>query len=134
MLLTCILNNDARQAGCLITAISSGVVMIREGPRQGNVGVCIGHKICHCVLARSATTRHNYVCGEGPKDQKGRCPASKQVISCPMALKQQVYVFLLSQRQSHVKYRRKLNFAILQRQHVCTARFRLYKRFIWSLW
>ena len=39
-----------------------------------------------------------------------------------------------SQRQSHVKYRRKLNFAILQRQHMCTARFRLYKRFIWSLW
>ena len=37
---------------------------------------------------------------EGPKDQKGRCPASKQVISCLMALKQHVYVFLLSQRQS----------------------------------
>ena len=51
-----------------------------------------------------------------------------------MALKQQVYVFLLSQHQSHVKYRRKLNFAILQRQHMCTARFRLYKRFFWSLW
>ena len=31
------------------------------------------------------------------------------------ALKQQVYVFLLWQRQSHVKYRRKLNFAVLQR-------------------
>ena len=29
------------------------------------------------------------------------------------------------QRQSHVKYRWKLDFAILQRQHVCTARFSL---------
>ena len=77
------------------------------------------------MLATSATllTQPDITMSEGPKDQKGRCPASKQVISCPMALKQQVYVFLLSQRQLHVKYRRKLNFAILQRQHVCTARF-----------
>ena len=79
------------------------------------------------MLATSATllSQPDITMSEGPKDQKGRCPASKQVISCLMALKQQVYVFLLSQRQSHVKYRRKLNFAILQRQHVCTARFSL---------
>ena len=111
------------------------ICMLGRG-RTYAFGVYIGHKICHRVLATSATllSQPDITMSEGPKDQKGRCPASKQVISCLMALKQQVYVFLLSQRQSHVKYRRKLNFAILQRQHVCTARFRLYKRFIWSLW
>ena len=111
------------------------ICMLGRG-RTYAFGVYTGHKVCHCVLATSATLllQPDITMSEGPKDQKGRCPASKQVISCLMALKQQVYVFLLSQRQSHVKYRRKLNFAILQRQHMCTARFRLYKRFIWSLW
>ena len=44
-------------------------------------GVNIGHKMCHRVLATSAT-----FLSEGPKDQKSRCPASEQVISCPLAL------------------------------------------------
>ena len=52
-------------------------------------GVYIGHKICHRVLATSATllSQADITMSEGPKDQKGRCPASKQVISCLMALK-----------------------------------------------
>ena len=47
------------------------------------------------MLATSATllTQPDITMSEGRKDQKGRCAASKQVISCPMALKQQVYVF-----------------------------------------
>ena len=54
-------------------------------------GVYIGHRISHQVLATSATlfvvTRRLQLCPNGPKDQKSRCPASKQVISCLMALK-----------------------------------------------
>ena len=52
-------------------------------------GVYIGHKICHRVLATSATllSQADITMSEGPKDQKGRCPASKLVISCRMALK-----------------------------------------------
>ena len=52
-------------------------------------GVYIGHKICHRVPATSATllSRPAITMSKGPKDQKSRCPASKQVISCPMALK-----------------------------------------------
>ena len=37
-----------------------------------------------------------------------------------------IFVFLHTQRQSNVKYRRKLDFAILQRQqmdHMCTASY-----------
>ena len=57
--------------------------------RTYTLGVYIGHKICHLVLATSATllSRPDITMSEGPKDQKGRCPASKQVISCLIALK-----------------------------------------------
>ena len=50
--------------------------------RTSAFAVYIGHKICHQVPATSAT-----LLSEGHKDQKSRCPASKQVISCLMALK-----------------------------------------------
>ena len=57
--------------------------------RTNAFGVYIGHKICHRVPATSATllSRPAITMSEGPKDQKSRCPASKQVISCPMAVK-----------------------------------------------
>ena len=57
--------------------------------RTNAFGVYIGHKICHRVPATSATfwSRTAITMSEGPKDQKSRCPASKQVISCQMALK-----------------------------------------------
>ena len=65
---------------------------VRTGLGRGRTyafGVYIGHKICHRVLATSATllSQADITMSEGPKDQKGRCPASKQVISCLMALK-----------------------------------------------
>ena len=65
----------------LFTAIGRG--------RTNAFGVYIGHKICHRVPATSATllSRPAITMSEGPKDQKSRCPASKQVISCPMAVK-----------------------------------------------
>ena len=52
-------------------------------------GVYIEHKIFHCVLATSATllSQADITMSKRPKDQKGRCPALKQVISCLMALK-----------------------------------------------
>ena len=77
------------------------------------------------MLATSATllTQPDITMSEGPKDQKGRCPASKQVISCPMALKQQVYVFLLSQRQSHVKFR---NSAKTTRVHSSVSALQMF--------
>ena len=79
-------------------------------------GVYIGHKICHRVLATSATllSRPDITMSEGPKVKKGRCNASKQVISCLMALKIITFVFL--QSQSNMKYRRKWDFAVVQRQ------------------
>ena len=42
-----------------------------------------------CVPATSATllSRPAITMSDGPEDQKSRCPASKQVISCPMAVK-----------------------------------------------
>ena len=57
--------------------------------RTNALGVYIGHRICHRVPATSATllSRPDITMSEGPKDQKSGCPASKQVISCPMALK-----------------------------------------------
>lgn len=57
--------------------------------RTNAFGVYIGHKICHRVPATSATllSRPDITMPEEPKDQKSRCPASKQVISCPKALK-----------------------------------------------
>ena len=57
--------------------------------RTNAFGVYIGHKICHRVPATSATllSRPAITMSEGPEDQKSRCPASKQVISCPMAVK-----------------------------------------------
>ena len=57
--------------------------------RTSAFGVYIGHKICHRMLATSATllSRPDITMSEGPKDQTSRCPASKQVISCLMALK-----------------------------------------------
>ena len=57
--------------------------------RTSAFGVYIGHRICHSMLATSATllSRPDITMSEGPKDQTSRCPASKQVISCLMALK-----------------------------------------------
>ena len=54
--------------------------------RTNAFGVYIGHKIRHRVPA-TLLSRPAITMSEGPKDKKSRCPASKQVISCPMALK-----------------------------------------------
>ena len=83
-------------------------------------GVYIGHKICHRVLATSATllSRPDITMSEEPKDQKGPCPASKQVISMSNGFKITSFVFLQLQRQSNVKYWRKQDFAVLQRQQM----------------
>ena len=45
--------------------------------RTNAFGVYIGHRICHRVLATSATllSRPDIIMPEGPKDQKSRCPA-----------------------------------------------------------
>ena len=48
----------------------------------------------------------NQTVSEGPKDQKSRCPTSKQVISCLTAF----LVFFLSQRQSNLKYGQNFDF------------------------
>ena len=57
--------------------------------RTNDYGAYIGHKICHRVPATSATvlSRPAITMSEGPEGQNSRYPASKQVISCPMALK-----------------------------------------------
>ena len=80
---------------------TSGLYLMKKGKYDKNpaiffgkghtnaFGVYIGHKICHRVPATSATllSRPAITMSEGPEDQKSRCPASKQVISCPMAVK-----------------------------------------------
>ena len=84
-------------------------------------GVYIGHKICHRVPATTATllSRPAITMSEGPKDQKSRCSASKQVISCPVALKQQFLVFLRPQCQSNLKYRQKIELSQFFEDNTC---------------
>ena len=76
---------------CLVQTLRSllwNTVYLGRG-RTSAFGVYIGHRICHSMLATSATllSRPDITMSEGPKDQTSRCPASKQVISCLMALK-----------------------------------------------
>lgn len=62
------------------------------------------------VIARLQQVRpfsRNQTMSGGPKDQKSRCPTSKQVISCLTAF---FVFFFLSQRQSNLKYGQNFDF------------------------
>ena len=89
--------------------------------RTNAFGVYIGHKICHRVPATSETllSRPDITMSEGPKDQKSRCPASKQVTSCQRALKITFFCFTSAAMTIKSEIRAKTEFSQFFKDNTC---------------
>ena len=71
--------------------------------RTYTFGVYIGHLSSRACDKCDPLYRPDITMSEGPKDQRGRCPASKQISS--NGFKITIFVFLQSQRQYYIKYK-----------------------------